>query len=119
MALTIVVRSGEGTSLPRITFDAPRIVIGRGDGCEVRLPDPSVSLRHASFRQRGAEYIVMDEGRTNGTFVGGVRLSPQSPRVVRTGDLVRVGRVWLEARVEHAMPTQNAPLATRELALAL
>jgi pSer/pThr/pTyr-binding forkhead associated (FHA) protein len=119
MALTILVRSGEGTSLPRITFDAPRIVIGRGDGCEVRLPDPSVSHRHASIRQRGNEYIVMDEGSTNGTFVGSVRLSAQSPRVLKSGDLVRIGRVWIEARIEHAMPTQNAPLATREIALAL
>ena len=118
MALTIVVRS-EGTSLPRITFDAPRIVIGRGEGCEVRLPDPSVSHRHASLRQRGSDYIVLDEGSTNGTFAGGVRLSPQAPRVIRSGDLLRVGRVWLEVRIEHAIPTKNAPLATREMALAL
>ncbi|HEX7671490.1 MAG TPA: FHA domain-containing protein [Polyangiaceae bacterium] len=119
MALTIVVRSAEGKSAPRITFDAPRIVIGRGDGCEVRLPDPSVSHRHASIRQRGAEYIVMDEGSTNGTFAGPVKLSPQAPRVIRSGDLLRVGRVWLEVLVEQALPTQNGPLATRELALAL
>jgi pSer/pThr/pTyr-binding forkhead associated (FHA) protein len=119
MALTILVRSAEGTSFPRITFDAPRIVIGRGEGCEVRLPDPSVSHRHASIRQRGSEYIVLDEGSTNGTFVGGVRLAPQAPRVIKSGDLVRVGRVWLEIRVEHAIATKNAPLATREMALAL
>jgi pSer/pThr/pTyr-binding forkhead associated (FHA) protein len=119
MALTILVRSTEGTSLPRITFDAPRIVIGRGDGCEVRLPDPSVSHRHASIRQRGSDYIVLDEGSTNGTFAGGVRLSPQAPRVIKSGDLLRVGRVWLEIRVEHGIATKNAPLATREMALAL
>lgn len=119
MALTIVVRSTEGTSLPRITFDAPRIVIGRGEGCEVRLPDPSVSHRHASIRQRGSEYIVLDEGSTNGTFAGGVRLAPQAPRVVKSGDLLRIGRVWLEVLVEHAIATKNAPLATREMALAL
>jgi pSer/pThr/pTyr-binding forkhead associated (FHA) protein len=119
MALTIVVRSAEGKSAPRITFDAPRVVIGRGEGCEVRLPDPSVSHRHASIRQRGAEYIVLDEGSTNGTFVGPVKLSPQAPRVIRSGDLIRVGRVWLETVIEQALPTQNGPLATRELALAL
>lgn len=128
MALTIIVRSSgaaahaaarEGTSLRRITFDAPRIVIGRGEGCEVRLPDPSVSHRHASVRQRGSDYIVLDEGSTNGTFAGGVRLAAQSPRVVKSGDLIRVGRVWLELSVEHAIATKNAPLATREMALAL
>src|SRR6185503_6603057 len=119
MALTVVIRSGELKMPATITFDAPRIVIGRGDGCEVRLPDPSVSHRHASIRQRGTEYIVMDEGSSNGTFVGPVRLSPQAPRVLKSGDLVRVGRVWLEVLIEQVPPTVNAPLATREMALAL
>ncbi len=119
MALTVVVRSGDPAAPPSITFDAPRIVIGRGEGCEVRLPDPSVSHRHASIRQRGTEYIVVDEGSTNGTFVGPVKLSPQAPRVLRSGDLIRIGRIWLEARIEHVVPTQNQPVATREMALAL
>jgi pSer/pThr/pTyr-binding forkhead associated (FHA) protein len=119
MALTIVVRSGDTASPPKITFDAPRIVIGRGEGCDVRLPDPSVSHRHASLRQRGTDYIVVDEDSTNGTFVGPVRLPPQTPRVVRTGDLIRVGRVWLEVRFEPAPATEHAHLVTQEIALAL
>jgi pSer/pThr/pTyr-binding forkhead associated (FHA) protein len=119
MALTIVVRSGDTESPPKITFEAPRIVIGRGEGCEVRLPDPSVSHRHASIRQRGTDYIVLDEGSTNGTYVGAVRLSPQSPRILKSGDTIRVGRVWLEARIEHAPATQQPQVATKEIALSL
>jgi pSer/pThr/pTyr-binding forkhead associated (FHA) protein len=119
MALTVVIRSGELKSPAAITFDAPRIVIGRGDGCEVRLPDPSVSHRHASIRQRGTDYVIVDEGSTNGTFVGPVRLSPQAPRVVRPGDLVRIGRIWLELKIEQAVPTNNPQLTTREIALSL
>ena len=119
MPLTVVVRSGDLKSQATITFDAPRIVIGRGDGCEIRLPDPSVSHRHASIRQRGSEYVVIDEGSSNGTFVGPVRLSPQAPRVVRSGDLIRVGRIWLELSTAQVLPTQNASLTTKEIALAL
>lgn len=119
MALTITVRTGNLTTPSRVTLDAPRLVIGRGDGCEIRLPDPSVSHRHASIRQRGADYLVVDEGSTNGTFIGQVRLSPQSPRVLRSGELLRVGRIWLEVTVEHAVPASNAAMATKELALAL
>ena len=84
MALTVVLRSGDLPAPAAITFDAPRIVIGRGDGCEVRLPDPSISHRHASIRQRGTDYVIIDEGSTNGTFVGPVRLSPQAPRMIRS-----------------------------------
>src|SRR5260221_12915277 len=112
MALTVVVRSSAGESAPRITFDSPRIIIGRGEGCEVCLLDPSVSHRHASIRQRGSEYIVLDEGSSNGTFVGSVRLSAGAPRVAKSGELVRVGRIWLELLVEQVLPTENAPLAT-------
>ncbi len=101
MALTVVVRSGDLKSQATITFDAPRIVIGRGEGCEIRLPDPSVSHRHASIRQRGTDYVVIDEGSSNGTFVGPVRLSPQAPRVVRSGDLLNA---------DHDAPLHDAAL---------
>lgn len=119
MALTVVVRSGDLAAPASITFDAPRVVIGRGSGCEVQLPDPSVSHRHASIRQRGTDYVIVDENSTNGTYVGPVRLSPQAPRLLRSGDLIRVGRVWLEVRVEQAAITPNPKLATREIALSL
>src|SRR5690349_24392013 len=122
MALRIVVLAGANAGTDgelSLSLDAPRVVIGRADGCEIRLPDPSVSHRHASIRQRGADYILVDEGSTNGTFIGPVRLSPHAPRVLRSGDPIRVGRIWLEVRVGHGVPTQNAPLATKELALGL
>ena len=104
---------------PELTFDGARVVIGRGQGCDVRLPDPSVSQRHATIRIEGGKHALVDEGSTNGTFVGGVRLSPQTPRTLRTGDLIRVGRVWLEARIDQTPPTRDLAVATRELALML
>lgn len=123
MALTIVVLSAESDPRPSITFDSPRVVIGRGEGADVRLPDPSVSHRHATLRQRGSDYLIVDEGSTNGTLIGSehgmVRLSPQSPRVIRSGERVRVGRIELELRIEHGTPITESPLATRELALEL
>ena len=119
MALTVVVRSGDSDTPPKITFDAPRVVIGRGEGCEVRLPDPSVSHRHASIRQRGTEYIVVDEGSTNGTYVGQVLLTPQASRLLKSGDRVRVGRVWLEILIEQVPATLQPQLATKEIALGL
>ena len=119
MALTVVVRSGDHPTPLKISLDAPRIVIGRGEGCEIRLPDPSVSHRHASIRQRGSDYVVVDEGSTNGTFVGPVRLSPQAPRMVKSGELLRIGRIWLELTIEAVPVTEDAQLATREIALSL
>jgi pSer/pThr/pTyr-binding forkhead associated (FHA) protein len=119
MPITVIVRS-DGMSDARLTFDGlQRVVIGRGAGCDVRLPDASVSHRHACLGANGAEFILIDEGSTNGTFVGQVRLAPRTTRIVRSGDLVRVGRIWLELRVEPSAITRDVAAATRDLALAL
>jgi pSer/pThr/pTyr-binding forkhead associated (FHA) protein len=118
--ITVVVRSASSAAAPSLTFDGPRVVIGRSSGADVRLPDPSVSLRHASIRASGSEYTIVDEASSNGTFVGGVELLPQTPRLLKSGDLVRVGRVWLEVAIGSTRPaTPDLGLATKDLALAL
>ncbi|HWL87963.1 MAG TPA: FHA domain-containing protein [Polyangiaceae bacterium] len=121
MPLTIVVRSTDPTAneAPSLTFDGPRVVIGRGPGCDVRLPDLSVSHRHASLNVDAGVHTLIDEASLNGTFVGGVRLLPQVPRVIQSGDLVRVGRVWLEFKMDQRPATRDLSLATRDLALRL
>jgi pSer/pThr/pTyr-binding forkhead associated (FHA) protein len=124
MPLSVIIRTvhhgGPGIeSSPMLTFDGSRVVIGRGLGCEVRLPDPSVSQRHATIRADGPEYTLVDEGSTNGTFVGEVRLSPFTPRTLKSGDLVRIGRVWLEMRIDQTPATRDLPAATRDLAFRL
>src|SRR5690606_17584935 len=67
MPVTVAVRSGNAPAgqgvddAPSLTFEGPRIVLGRGAGSDVRLPDPSVSTRHATIRQAGTEYAIVDE----------------------------------------------------------
>jgi pSer/pThr/pTyr-binding forkhead associated (FHA) protein len=122
MPITVVVRAAVPTSgeVARLTFDGTqRVIIGRGPGSEVRLPDLSVSHRHASLRAQGGEFVIVDEGSTNGTFVGDVRVAARTSRVVRSGDLVRLGRIWLELRVDQNPVTRDVASATRDLALGL
>ncbi|MBX3185989.1 MAG: FHA domain-containing protein [Labilithrix sp.] len=123
MPVTVLVRSASQGDSPSLTFDGARVLIGRGSGCDVRLPDPSVSFRHATIRTSGGpregDFVIIDEGSTNGTWVGGVRLVPQTPRLVKNGDLVRVGRVWLELEIGMRSATPDLNLATRDLAFAL
>jgi pSer/pThr/pTyr-binding forkhead associated (FHA) protein len=119
MPITVIVRSPAGEEA-RLTFDGmQRVVLGRGAGCEVRLPDASVSHRHAILRAQGAEFAILDEGSSNGTWVGGARVAPHTSRLVRSGDMVRLGRVWLELRIEQGPVTRDVAAATRDLALRL
>ena len=103
--------------LPAVSFDGPRVVIGRSGSCDLRIPDASVSSRHASIRAQGAQWAVVDEGSTNGTRVNGEKLGTHSPRPIKSGDTVTIGRVDITVRIG-AAPASNAQ-ATRELALAL
>lgn len=114
MALTLLLRSGGLDPVPQVECEAPRLVLGRASGCDLQLPDPSVSRHHASLRQRGSDYLLVDEGSENGTFIGRERLISYTPHAIRPGDLIRLGRVWVQVV---ANPTQaTAPSAARELA---
>jgi FHA domain-containing protein len=64
-----------------LTFDGqrhelarPRTVLGRSKECDVQVPDPNVSRRHAEVRHEGSAYTLVDLDSTNGIEVGGRRL---------------------------------------------
>jgi Protein of unknown function (DUF3662)/FHA domain len=74
-----------------------RAVIGRAKDCDIQLPDPNVSRRHAEVRQEGAAYWVIDLDSTNGTEVNGRR---QKRAKLRQGDRITVGSTELVFRRE-------------------
>jgi pSer/pThr/pTyr-binding forkhead associated (FHA) protein len=122
MAISVIVHGARPCSDPggrRITFDAPRIVIGRAASSDVRLPDASVSLRHITIQQRGNRLAVVDEGSTNGTFVGRTKLSPKAPHTVDKSAFVRVGRYVVELTVGHDTPSAQPAAVAKEIALGL
>ncbi len=51
-----------------------RAVIGRSKDCDIQVPDPNVSRRHAEVRQEGATYWLIDLDSTNGVEVHGKRV---------------------------------------------
>lgn len=119
MPVTVIVGSA-GEDRARLAFDGTqRIVFGRGANCDVRLPDTSVSHRHAYLCADGGVFLLVDEGSTNGTHVGGVQIGPRTSRVVRSGDVVRMGRVTVELRMDGAPVTRDAGALTRDIALSL
>src|SRR4029078_10212220 len=67
-----------------------RLVIGRGDDCDLRLPHESVSRRHAVLSGDGA-WRIEDLGSSNGTFVGGVPLHKGASRPIEPGQIVMLG----------------------------
>ncbi len=58
----------------RHPISEPRAVLGRSKDCEIQVPDPNVSRRHAEIRIEGSTYTLVDLDSTNGIEVGGRRL---------------------------------------------
>jgi two-component system cell cycle response regulator len=76
---------GMGTRYP--LSDTP-VVIGRGNDCDIRINDHSVSRRHARVQPGADGYYAVDLQSTNGTFVNDV---PASICKLKDGDYLRVG----------------------------
>ena len=68
----------------------PEIDLSRFD------PETKVSRRHARIWLEGETYLVEDLGSVNGTVINdSVRLAPRQPRVLDSGDKLRVGETTL------------------------
>jgi hypothetical protein len=69
--------------------------VGRSPECDVALAnDPFVSTHHARFFRSGENWIVEDEGSTNGTLVNSQRIT--TPTAVRIDDRVQIGSAVFE-----------------------
>ena len=57
-------------------FNKPRVVIGSTEGCDLVLNVPGVSRKHLLILQENETYFVVDQGSTNGTYIGNQKLTP-------------------------------------------
>ncbi|MBQ4440122.1 MAG: Flp pilus assembly complex ATPase component TadA [Kiritimatiellae bacterium] len=76
-------------------------VIGRGEGCRIRLDSPEVSERHAILSLRGGVATIEDLHSSNGTVVNGEAIERQvalTPSMV-----VQIGPVMM--RVDSSSPS--------------
>lgn len=105
----LIVRRGPQ---PNQTFDLNKdiLTLGRDITNDIVINDPEVSRHHLRFT-RGAEgYSIEDLGSTNGTFVGGQRLT--GTRALRRGDMIGLGEtVTLSYDLARAGEEGAAPAA--------
>ena len=86
------------------------ITIGRASDNHIVLPRNSVSKRHAKVIAKNGKFIAVDQGSTNGTIVGGQKIS--APCVLKAGERMVVGDYVLAFRVTpQAEEPAAAPVA--------
>lgn len=79
--------TGPGMGSRYALADTP-MVLGRGNDCDIRINDHSVSRRHARIQPGADGYYAVDLQSTNGTFVNDI---PASICKLKDGDYLRVG----------------------------
>ncbi len=89
-----------------------RVVIGRGEGCDIVLPDPSISRRHLELRiADGDRVILRDLGSTNGTWIEEQRIEEAETPVERW---FAAGSVLLAVRKGVSLSSLEPSLGPRE-----
>jgi len=90
-----------GNTLTGWRLDANRVnaTIGRAEGNDWQLRDDGTSSRHARLDRSGDTITLIDLGSTNGTFVNGQKIAPNSPIELRGRETLRIGRTqWTVTR---------------------
>ncbi len=68
------------------------IVVGGGEGVDLRLTDTAVSGQHVQLEPRPDGVFVKDLGSTNGTLIGGARIESA---IVESQAVIAIGRTML------------------------
>jgi len=97
-------------------LDRDVISVGRGEECDIILPERQVSRVHLRIRRADGEYFVEDLGSKNGTFVNGQPVQEGATVRLQDGDEIEVA---LCVRLVFVGAEATLPLAkSREAILA-
>ena len=86
----------------------PKVVVGRKNTCDLRIPLPSVSRQHFAIEQDGDAVTLRDLGSSNGTFYNDERVMEAE---LSAGDQVKVGPVVFVVVID-GVPAEVDPVKT-------
>jgi len=82
-----------------------KTTVGRVEDNLFQIAEPSVSSHHCEVLLRGTDVVVRDLNSTNGTFIGGEKITES---VLKSGQTLRLGQI--EMRLE----TGDTPAPTKK-----
>lgn len=69
------------------------MLIGRSEKCQIQIPDPSVSRKHARIVYANERWFIQDQNSSSGIYVNGKK--EQSIRL-HSGDVIRLGNTEIK-----------------------
>lgn len=94
--------NGEQKTLP---LPADRVILGRAEDAQIRIPIEMCSRKHCELRVEGEELWLKDLGSSNGTFVNNERVGEVQ---LQAGDRITIGPVVLTVQID-GQPGDIAP----------
>ena len=91
--------SKDGEVIKELTFDQPRLLIGRSEHNDIAIPSRFVSRHHLLLVRHGNTTFMMDLNSSNGTFVNSRRVSNH---VLIDDDVITVGNHRIKFRDPYA-----------------
>ncbi|MFP4474057.1 MAG: VWA domain-containing protein [Desulfatibacillaceae bacterium] len=86
MRARLVPEGGPGQPQGPIELNKPVMFVGRDENCHIRINRKTVSSRHAVILFKDAAFFLEDRNSTNGTFLEGVKISPNKAYRLKNGD---------------------------------
>jgi predicted component of type VI protein secretion system len=102
MRVVLVVSSGKSNVREVILGDDT--VIGRSSECKLKVASTEVSRKHCRIRVRGPQVLISDLGSSNGTFLNGKALPPQTEVVVPPRSKIVIGPLEFHLEYDPASP---------------
>lgn len=108
MKIRLRVQSGSHAG-KEIEVGQEKFLIGRSDSCQLRPKSESVSRKHCIIAVQDGRVLVQDLKSRNGTFVNEKRLPSDKAKVLKDGDMLRVGKLSFGVVIEHGLHAAKKP----------
>ena len=102
----------EGLLREKLIPITDRLTVGRDEGNDIQLLDPSVSKHHAVVRLVKGRTVIEDLGSRNGTFINNERVRKS---LVRPGDTITLGNSTMRFLEEATSAAKRDPSKTQDL----
>lgn len=95
-----------------IGISSEKFLVGRSESCQLRPKSESVSRKHCIIVLKDNRVLIQDLKSRNGTFVNDTRLPVDKAKVLKGGDLLRIGKLLFEIVIEHGLQAAKKPEVT-------
>jgi hypothetical protein len=111
MPARLIIESDIDQSRQEISFEKPRITIGRKPGNDLHFNRPEISGSHAAFLLENDNYYITDLGSTNGTLLNGAPIVAKEKYPLTNMDVVTITpfRIRFEGEIGATMMEAVSP----------